>query len=140
MSAMRKMTAALVALGLIQTSAAWATSTAALPPAKTENGITYLSGEAEAMKAAAQHYNLMLTFAEKKSKAYLADVKVTIQDMKGHTVLSTRSQGPVFLANLPAGKYTIKAEEKGHTLTKPVHITGKHLQREVFYWPEKVAG
>lgn len=53
--------------------------------AMTQNGIRYVSGgvgmtQQEALKAMRKDYNLLLTFAVKKSGAYLADVQVRIQD------------------------------------------------------------
>jgi hypothetical protein len=56
------------------------------PAAQTQNGITFVTGgigkpEAAAMKAAAGHYDLMITFAD-RSGDYVADVDVKIQDAK----------------------------------------------------------
>ncbi|UUZ63619.1 carboxypeptidase regulatory-like domain-containing protein [Polaromonas sp. P1-6] len=71
---------------------------------KTEDGITYVSGgigagQAQAMKNMRKDYNLQLTFAEKGTGEYLADIKVNLQDAMGKKVLETVSPGPLFTQN-----------------------------------------
>ncbi|MES2354886.1 MAG: carboxypeptidase-like regulatory domain-containing protein [Pseudomonadota bacterium] len=112
---------------------------------KTENGITYVSGgvgeeEVQALKNAAKDYDLMVTFASGKTGAYLADVKVDIENAKGKNVLSAVSDGPIFLADLPKGTYRIKAEAEGKTVTRQVQVSGRHGQtkRTEMVWPERL--
>lgn len=80
-----------------------------MPEVQRQNGITYVTGgvgkeRSEAMKMAAQDYDLMLTFATDRGK-YLADIDVQIENMNGNILLSTVSKGPLFLADLPVGRY-----------------------------------
>ncbi len=122
----------LLAIGMLQAIPALAADPSALPPAQTQNGITYVTGgigetESNAMKAAAGHYDLMLTFAE-RSGAYLADVKVNIADRSGDSVLDLVS-GPILLVDLPAGRYTVRADVEG----KPI---GENHQRR--RWKSRV--
>jgi hypothetical protein len=68
---------------------------------QSQNGITYVScgiaeGGREKMQAMRKDYNLMLTFAMKKTGAYQADVSVNIVDAKGHQVPDAMSPGPFF--------------------------------------------
>jgi hypothetical protein len=135
---------ALGVLALVIQQVAFAAGTS-MPASKTENGITYVSGgigeeEAVAMKTAAKHYDLMLTFAERGTGAYLADVKVKVNDQQGKTVLNTVSDGPIFLAKLPDGKYTIEVNENGKSLTRIVRVNHKHHDRLTFYWPAQHSG
>lgn len=102
---------------------------------KTQNGITYLSGgvgldERSEMKASMHGYNLIMTFAE-KSGAYVADVKVSIKSLGGKQGLEAVSDGPLFYAALPPGRYRVSAEYAGKTQTKIVKL-GKANQ--VFRW------
>lgn len=73
------------------------------------------------MQQHAKEYNLHLLFAI-KSGAYLADVKVTIQNAKGHTVLDAVSDGPWFYAKLAPGKYTVKADVDGKVQARTVTV------------------
>jgi hypothetical protein len=142
MSTLTKLTRSLLVVGLLQAVSALA-DPSLLPEAHTQNGITYSSGgisedEATAMKAAASAYNLMLTFAEKGTGEYLADVTVTIKDINGRTVLDTISKGPLFLIDLPAGRYTVQTEVNGQTQSKTTDITPRHHAELVYYWPQNV--
>lgn len=110
----------------------------ALHPA-TEGSIKYVSGgfgidERQALDAVAKDYNLKLIFAEKGSGAYLADAKVSIAGMKGQKILDAVSNGPWFMARLPAGHYTITAAIDGKSLEHKATVTaGRHTQVR-FYW------
>jgi hypothetical protein len=84
---------------------------------QTESGIDYVAGgigkeQSEAMKVAGQDYDLMLIFATDGGK-YLADIDLEIEDMNGNILLNTVSEGPLFLANLPVGRYKITASAQG---------------------------
>lgn len=112
------------------------------PAAQTQHGITFETGgigqsEAAAMKAAARHYDLMMTFADRNGD-YLAAVNVKIQDGKGNTVLNTVS-APILLVDLPAGHYTVQADVDGKllvkTLTLPARSNG-HPTEVVYRWPQ----
>ena len=105
---------------------------------QTQNGIDYVAGgigkdQAEAMKVAVQDYDLMLTFATDGGK-YLADIDVQIEDMNGNTLLNTVSKGPLFLANLPVGRYKITASAQGTRHTRIVGIGGERPTKAVFQW------
>ena len=109
-----------------------------MPEVQTQNGIHYVAGgigkeQSEAMKVAAHDYDLMLTFATDYGK-YLADIGVQIEDMNGNTLLNTVSKGPLFLANLPVGRYKITASAQGTSHTRIVDMGGKHPTKAVFQW------
>ena len=109
-----------------------------LPAAKTQNGVSYLSGgvgedQADLMKAAASAYSLMLTFAG-HSGAYLAEVKVTISDARGHTVLNTVSDGPILLVKLAPGSYRVMAEYQGQTQTQNLTVKDIATTRATLQW------
>jgi hypothetical protein len=118
-----------------------ATETSA-PAPTTENGVTYMSGgigesEAEFMKRAAKDYDVMLTFATKEQGAYVADVKVDIEDAKGNNVLSTVSEGPIFVADVPPGQYRVTAEAEGKPVTRNIRVSGKQGVKESLLWSQK---
>ena len=112
-----------------------------MPEAKTQNGITYLSGgigkdQSEAMKAAAKDYTLMLTCAIRPTGQYMADVKVNITDKSGSSVLETVTDGPFLLVQLAPGQYRINAESNGVTMNKTVHISANQSVKVSLYWTE----
>jgi len=135
MKANLKLLAGAVALGLALPVAA-----ATLPKAKTEHGVTYLSGgigkdESSALKKEAKDYPLSMVFDAGKKDAYLSNVDVTIKNHAGKTVLDTVANGPIMLVKVPAGKYTISAEEHGKTLRKTAQVKTGHDTRLNFHWP-----
>ena len=143
MHAKRLLVDIVLALGLLPATSALAADIEELPPAQMQNGITYVTGgfgsdESSAMKAAAHNYDLMLTFAL-RGGSYLADVKVTVVDSDGNTVLDTLS-GPILLANLPHGRYKVWAEMNGVSRSQVVDVTGRRRGQLVFAWPDDIEG
>ena len=82
-----------------------------------------------------KNYNLQLSFAQQKTGEYVADVQVTIKNMKGKPILEAQSEGPLFYAKLPAGQYTIEAAYNGKMQSKKVSLKAKPKQL-YFYWTE----
>jgi len=75
--------------------------------------IPYISGgvgadEREAFAAKEREYNLKIVAAD-KSGDYLADVQVVIESARKERVLDTTMDGPILLAKLAPGTYTIRA-------------------------------
>lgn len=104
-----------------------------------QQGVRYVSGgvgqdEREALRALENDFNLRLTFAL-DSGSYLAGIEVRIADGDGQPVLTATSDGPIFLAALPAGRYTVAATAEGETRESSVQL-GADGQRElIFRWP-----
>jgi hypothetical protein len=110
-----------------------------VPQPRTEGGITFISGgvgmeERDALKKVEGDYNLRLLFAAQGSGEFVADVKVTIRDTKGKTVLEVASVGPRFFAKLTPGSYKITAENNGTAMTRAVRISPKRSVSQAFYW------
>lgn len=109
-------------------------------PDKVVSGqIPYLSGgvgdESLAnLVAREKEFDLKL-FLVGQSGSYLSDIRITITDAKDQGVLLTTSEGPVLLANLPTGTYTIKAQKNGHTLEQKISVTPGKLQTTYFRFP-----
>ena len=101
--------------------------------------VSYVSGgvgeeSREQLKAFAAAFNLKLLLAH-KSGEYIGDVQIVIVDGKGKELLKAVAEGPIFMANLPAGRYEVIATTEG--LTQKLHATvvkGK-LGTLVFRWP-----
>jgi hypothetical protein len=78
------------------------------------------------MKQAASEYPLELDFIG-PGNVFRAGVRVVIKDRAGAIVLDARSDGPILLARLPDGDYTISAGDAGEVETRHVAVSrGKH--------------
>lgn len=105
---------------------------------KTTGGIPHVSGgigegPLAKMETMARDFNLKLVFAL-QSGNYVTDVKVVIADTKGKTLLDATSEGPWFLAKLPAGKYQIVATFEGKAVKRSVTVGKAKLQTVDFRW------
>jgi hypothetical protein len=85
------------------------------------------------LQAKEKDYNLKIIGAA-KSGDYLAGVTVTIESATKERVLDTRMGGPILLAKLAPGTYTIRATSGGQTLTRTVTIAAQGLQQVDFRW------
>ena len=70
----------------------------------------------------------------KESGEYLSDVQVVIESAKKEPMLETTMVGPILLATLPPGSYTIKATAGGRTLTQTVTVQAAVLRQVDFRW------
>ena len=100
--------------------------------------IPYISGgvgadEREQFAAKEAEYNLKIVVAE-TSGDYLADVKVVIESASRGRMLETTMDGPILLATLPPGTYTIRATSGRDRLTQTVSIPAQGPRQVVFRW------
>jgi len=141
MKSTSRLFAGALALGIALPAWAGSATDYPLPQAKTENGITYMSGwvgkpEANAMREEARHYPLSMVFSAAKDNEFLAAVRVTIKHPSGKEMLSAVSDGPIMLVKLPAGKYTVAAEAHGKTLHRTVQVPARGDRQLSFHWPQ----
>ena len=98
----------------------------------------YISGgtgsdERAELLAKEKEYNLKIIGAA-KSGDYLAGVKVVIESAKKERALDATMDGPILLAKLAPGTYTIRATSGSQTLTQTVTIAGQGLRQVNFRW------
>ncbi len=112
-----------------------------LPSERTQGSVEYLTGgigsdEAKAMRKAESRYPLSLEFVQRARPRdeFLAAVPVTIMGAHGKVALETVSEGPYLFAQLPDGKYTVRAEHRGITQSRQVIVTDGKPQHLVFEW------
>lgn len=112
-----------------------------LPPLQYQGTVAYLTGgvgqsEAHAMQAAAPGYPLQMEFVEHEAgqNAFLAGVRVSIENSRGREVLGTTTEGPFLFVDLPAGRYTIVAENGEAIQERQVAVPGQGTRRVVFAW------
>jgi hypothetical protein len=90
----------------------------------------------EEMQAAEKDHNLKVVAAEKNGD-YLAEVNVMIESAKKERMLDATMDGPILLAKLPPGTYTVKATFDGQTQSRTVTVGGPGLRTLDFRWTTK---
>ncbi|HEY2254722.1 MAG TPA: carboxypeptidase regulatory-like domain-containing protein [Variovorax sp.] len=111
--------------------------TGAIPEMKSGGAGQYVCGgvgvdESTAMRAAMKDHPLSLLFA-RAGGAYLANVDVAVKDASGATALAMRTDGPICLVDLPAGRYTVEASTDGVTKSEAVTL-GRGARTADFRW------
>jgi hypothetical protein len=93
--------------------------------------------EREALNNISNAYNLFVIMAL-ETGAYLADVHVTLREQSGQVVLETTTRGPFLLADLPAGRYDVKASASGdRTESTTVDVVRGQQARTFLTFPRK---
>ena len=103
----------------------------------SRDGISYISGgigarSQERLKQLEPRFNLKLVLTLTESQ-YLADVRVVLKDTAGKRLLEHVTEGPIFMARVPAGTYTVSATYSGSTQSRAINVAGK-LRTEYFRW------
>lgn len=113
-----------------------ATSDAATTVPFKNGGVT--KDEADAMRAQAAHYPLEVTLARRGEtpgrNEFVAEASLRIVDGAGHVILERDGSGPIFLATLPDGNYTVDATYDGKRKTQRVQIKDAHHVAVTFLW------
>ena len=107
--------------------------------AQTQGEVAYVSGgigsdEQNALQTVRAEYNLSLLFSVRGTGEYLSDIKVSITDSRGNTVLDTLSEGPMLLAKLKPGRYTVIADLEGQTAKRTAVVGNKRRTSISFIW------
>lgn len=102
-------------------------------PGEAED-VSFMSGgvgqrEQSALIEEADFHDLLVTFARRSDGAYLANVEVTVLGPNGDAVIHATTEGPILLADMPAGSYTILARVPGwEEERRIVEISGEARQ------------
>jgi hypothetical protein len=107
----------------------------------TSAGIRYVSGgvsqpEADAMRAAAKGYSLDVMFATDQGN-FISAVQVKIRQGGDKEVLSTVTEGPMLLVDLPPGNYVVEASAEGKSFNQQVSIAAGQHRSLSFRWPSQ---
>ncbi|MDE1902206.1 MAG: hypothetical protein KGI37_11315 [Alphaproteobacteria bacterium] len=98
-----------------------------MPQPYHTNGITYISGgigidEENAIKAQAGNYNLKITDADKQGQ-FTGGTNLVIRSNGGQDVIKVDNAGPMFDAQLPPGRYTVKASNGAQQEIRHIKIS-----------------
>ena len=97
-------------------------------------------GEEEAvqMKRIAKNYTLNLLFSEGVVGRWATDVNVNIYDESSNLMFRIVAAKPVLYVNLPAGTYTILANNNGNKLRHKVTLEANANKKVVLNWKDFV--
>ena len=117
---------------------------AQLPPSRTQDGVSWVSGgigegSAAEFKAAQSSYSLSIEMSRRASpkNEYVSDADVKIFDAKGTAVLHAKADGPFMLVKLPSGSYHVEATLDGRTAKSGVlKVGGKGSVHASLVFPE----
>jgi len=127
--------AALLVCAMISLPAAGAESAGGARAGKIEV-VTGGIGEADLAVLAVREkeFNLKLVFSLVQGN-YVADVDVTVSDAKGAKVIERSANGPLVLARLPPGEYSVTATRGGRTISRKFKVAAGRLRTEHLRWP-----
>ncbi|MBY0355928.1 MAG: hypothetical protein K2Q12_09420 [Rickettsiales bacterium] len=89
--------------------------------------------ERERFEAVKDQYNFRLQMST-SAGAFVSEVNIEIKDAKGNIVLQTVTDGPLLMAKLPSGKYTLRASKFGETKTQTIQIGTKADKTINVFW------
>ena len=112
----------------------------AFAPSARAADVPWVSGgvgfdERQEMLAKEKDHNLKIVVAD-DSGDFLADVQIVILSAKKEQMLDATMEGPILLAKLPPGTYTVQASSDAKTLTKTVTVPAQGLRTVDFRWPK----
>jgi len=116
-----------------------ADESAAPPAKKSPSGIEYRSGgvgkdERDALLLVTKRYTLKVVLAGKGDRAFVYDAKIRVLGASGKEIVEADDAGPLFFANLPAGKYKVVATASGQTKEQSVAVTAGKQKAISFTW------
>jgi hypothetical protein len=105
--------------------------------------ITYMTGgigedEVDAMRPYAKKFTLNLLFSEGVVGRWATDVNVNIYNEQSESVFRVVGSKPVLYVNLPAGTYTILANNNGIKLRHKLTLEENTNQKVVLNWKDFV--
>ena len=107
----------------------------------TSTGIAYMTGgigeeEVAVMKPQAKKFTLNLLFSEGIVGRWVTDINVNIYDEASNLVFRIVGAKNVLYVNMPAGTYTILANNNGQKLRHKVTLEDNVNQKVVLNWKD----
>lgn len=115
----------------------------AADPAQIVNQLPTINGgitkdEADLIRQQAPRYPLEITLARRGETPglndFAAQAQLRVTDSAGRVVLERNDAGPIFLADLPDGSYTVDVTYNGQTKSQRVQISGGRHTAMTFLW------
>lgn len=108
----------------------------------SRNGLNYMTGgigdeEVLEMRPHAKKFTLNLLFSEGDAGQSITDLNVNIYNEQSELVFRVKGAKPILYVNLPAGNYTILANNNGVKLRHKLSIKENTNQRVILNWRDK---
>jgi hypothetical protein len=108
------------------------------------SGITFVSGGIGAdsranLAAREKSYNFKLILTLEGTGTFVSDARVTLSNAAGARLIEHVTEGPLFLAGLPAGAYVVSVTFRNVTHTRKFQARADRLHTEYLRWPADVA-
>lgn len=102
---------------------------------QTQNGVQFVSGgvgkrEQREIDEMQGHYNLRVTLSNPEGR-YLTDVELAVETDDGKRLVQTTTHGPIFLAELDAGRYVLRASQPSRITERRVFDVPKNPKDHV---------
>ena len=109
----------------------------------TKNGLHYITGgigeeDVALMRSQAKRFTLNLLLSEGTSGRWVSDANVNIYDESSHLVFRIVAANPMLYVNLPAGTYTILANNNGQKLRHKFNVEEGVNQRIILNWKDSL--
>jgi hypothetical protein len=109
----------------------------------TKSGLHYMTGgigeeDAGAIRAQAKNFTLNLLFSEGTSGRWVTDLNVNIYNEQSESVFRIVGSKPMLYVNLPAGIYTILANNNGQKLRHKFTVEEGVNQRIILNWKDSL--
>jgi hypothetical protein len=106
---------------------------------KQNNGVPFVTGgvgdeEQDALRAMDAKFNLRIHLATTDGKS-LGAGSVRIEDQQGRTVVDAPTNGPIFLAKLPAGPNRVHAVAGGRSASRSATVPSVGQEEVTLTWP-----
>jgi type 1 fimbria pilin len=130
-----------IALLIFISSFSFAANTNAIEHKTAPSGVVYVEGgisdeQSQQFETLKNQFNTRFTFAEHGSGAYLAGIKVVIENSANQTVLNTLVPGPFLYAKLPVGHYIANVTDENQTQRFKFKISAGQKIVHVFYFKQ----
>ena len=104
------------------------------------NGIPFVSGgvgsdSRDQLAAREKSYNFKLVLTLEGSGTFVSDARVTLANASGQKLVEHVTEGPLFLAGLPAGAYVVTVTFRNLTQTRKIQVRADRLHTEYLRWP-----
>ena len=109
---------------------------------KSKNGLCYVTGgigeeEVALMQRQAKQFTLNILLSEGRSGRWVSGANVNIYDKASHLVFRLVAANPMLYVNLPAGTYTILANNNGQKLRHKFKVAAIN-QRIILNWKDSL--
>ena len=104
----------------------------------SRSGVTLVSGgigvdSQQRLMALEPQFNLKLVFTLVEGN-YVSDVNVSLRNAAGKVVVEHLADGPLMMAKLPAGSYSVHAVYESKTVVRKINLRDKRLHTEYLRW------